>query len=45
MSFPPYQYQKSHCPDIVVSILHKNLDDFEKFASSSIPYLKDRQKG
>lgn len=30
--------------DIVVSILHKNLNDFEKFSSSIICYLKDRQQ-
>ena len=32
-------------PDIVVNILHKHLDDFEKFESSVIRYLKDRQEG
>lgn len=32
-------------PDIVVNILHKHLEDFEKFASAIICYLKDRQKG
>ncbi len=31
-------------PDIVVSILHKNLEDFEKFNVSITRYLKDRQQ-
>jgi uncharacterized protein YutE (UPF0331/DUF86 family) len=39
-----HHYDKTD-PDIVVNILHKHLDDFEKFASAIIRYLKDRQKG